>query len=164
MHSSGPFLDFFMLGEYKEWVCVLCRQRMVVSATFWEWGTLCAPEEDPCKEPGKLPLQLCTFVLPSPAPSCVLFRKAAHRLLFLSPEVFRSPALGFLQNLFFLPTRPQSRQAFDTCTIPESFVPLEHFKVLQLSVSCFHSCTPRLFPVAIQDRWEDSQEEEAQEP
>lgn len=85
-------------------------------------------------------------------------------LLFLLPEGFRNPALGFLQNLFLLPTWPQSRQAFDTRTIPESFVPLEHFKVLQFSVSCFHSCIPRLFPIAIQGQWEHSQVEEAQEP
>lgn len=144
-------------------VCVL-QAEDGVSATFWEWGRLCAPEQDPCKERGNLPLQLRVFVLPSPAPSCVLFRKAAHMLLFLSPEGFRSPALGFLQNLFLLPTRPQSREAFDTRTIPESFVPVEHFKVLQFSVSCLPVCTSRLFPIAIQGRREHSQVEGAQEP
>lgn len=135
-----------------------------VSASFWEWGCLCAPEQDPCEERGNLPLQLCVFVLPSPAPSCVLFRKAAHILVFLSPEGFRSPALGFLQNLFLLPTRPQSRQAFDTRTIPESFVPFEHFKVLQFSGSCLYLCTSRLFPIAFQGRREHPQVEGAQEP
>lgn len=135
-----------------------------VSATFWEWGRLCAPEQDPCNERGNLPLQLCVFVLPSPAPSCVLFRKAAHMLLSLLPEGFRSPALGFLQNLFLLPTWPQSHQAFDTRMIPESFVPLEHFKVLQFSVSCLHLCTSRLFPIAIQGPREHLQVEGAQEP